>query len=148
MTPLEIVRAYYELFRVPSRAQLEQVVSEDFALDDNPIDWHIRGRAALWQTVDRPRRESAAAEPSSFEVLDYVGDAQRGAAFWHWRVTGSAARMFGLPATDRVAEIDGLAAVEFRDGQLTRLTEYWDAASVMRQLGADVPQPRIASPTT
>ncbi len=147
MTPLELVRAYYALFREPSRDRLEQVVSEDFTLDDNPIDWHLRGRAAVWQAIDRPRRESAA-EQSSFEVQDYVGDAQRGAAFWHWRVTGNTAMLFGLPPTDRVAEVDGLAAVEFHNGRLSRLTEYWDAASVLRQLGVDVPQPRIATTTT
>jgi len=147
MTPLETVRSYYALFQQPSREQLDQCVADDFALDDNPIDWHIRGKAALWRTVDRPRREPAdPAEQDSFQVRDYVGDAQRGAAFWHWRVTGRSAALFGLPATDRVAEIDGLAAVEFRDGRLTKLTEYWDAASVMRQLGVELPQPRVPTP--
>lgn len=149
MTPLETVRAYYALFREPSREQVDRLVTDDFALDDNPIDWHLRGRAALWRAVDRPTREPAeAAEQDSFEVRDYVGDAQRGAAFWHWRVTGRSAALFGLPATDRVAAIDGIAAVEFRHGQLSRLTEYWDAASVLRQLGADVPQPRLRTPAT
>ena len=149
MTPLETVRAYYALFRQPSREQLDQLVADDFALDDNPIDWHLRGKAELWRRVDRPRRDPAdSEEQGSFEIRDYVGDAQRGAAFWHWQVTGRSVPLFGLPATDRVAEIDGIAAVEFRDGRLTRLTEYWDAASVMRQLGADVPYPCIPTPAT
>jgi steroid delta-isomerase-like uncharacterized protein len=142
MTPLEVVRAYYALFEEPSRDQAERLVTGDFILDDNPIDWHIRGRAELWRTLDRPRPEPAA-EAGNFEVRDYIGDDQRGAAFWHWRVTGRSAALFGLPPTDRAAEIDGVAAVEFREGQLARLTEYWDAASVMRQLGADVQQPRL-----
>ena len=55
MTPLETVRAYYALFQQPSHAQVDQLVTDDFALDDNPIDWHLRGRAALWRAVDRPR---------------------------------------------------------------------------------------------
>ncbi len=147
MTPLETIRAYYALFQEPVREQVDRLVTEDFMLDDNPIDWHLRGRAALWRAVDRPRREPAAAEAQdSFQVRDYVGDAERGAAFWHWRVSGGSAALFGLARTDRVAEIDGLAAVEFRNGQLARLTEYWDAASVMRQFGADVHQPRIPTP--
>jgi ketosteroid isomerase-like protein len=61
-------------------------------------------------------------------------------------VTGGGAALLGLPRTDKVAELDGVAIVTFRDGKLTSLTEYWDAASAMRQLGADIHQPRFPSP--
>lgn len=146
MTPLETVRAYYSLFERPSRDVLDEVVAEDFKLDDNPIDWHIRGKADLWRTVDRPRPAAPGNEPPAFVVLDYVGDATRGAARWHWRVRGGGAALFGATPGDAVAEVDGVAYVEFRDGQLASLTEYWDAASVMRQLGMNVYQPRFPSP--
>jgi ketosteroid isomerase-like protein len=56
--------------------------------------------------------------------------------------------MFGLPPTAGTAEADGVALVEFRDGKLARLNEYWDAATVMRQLGADIPQARMPTPAT
>lgn len=149
MTPLETVRAYYALFQEPSREVMDRVVTDDFALDDNPIDWHLRGKAELWRMIDRPRREPAAANgPDSFVVQEYVGDAQRGAARWHWRVTGRSASLFGLTPSDVVADVDGVAFVEFRDGRLAKLTEYWDAAAVLRQLGAEIPRPRFPSPTT
>ncbi|OAI39451.1 hypothetical protein AYO38_07615 [bacterium SCGC AG-212-C10] len=146
MTPLEIVRTYYSLFDSPSREKLDSVVTDDFALDDNPIDWHLRGKEDLWRTVDRPHSAPPADQPPAFVVVDYVGDAERGAAKWHWRVTGGGAVMLGLPRTDKVAEVDGVAMVTFSDGKLTSLTEYWDAASAMRQLGADIHQPRFGAP--
>jgi steroid delta-isomerase-like uncharacterized protein len=147
MTPLETVRAYYGLFEKPSREVLDAVVTDDFVLDDNPIDWHIRGKAELWRTVDRPRPEGGSgAAQGSFVVTGYVGDDARGAAAWHWRVAGSMAPMFGLPRSEGGAEIDGLALVEFRGGRLAKLTEFWDSGSVMRQLGADLPQARFPAP--
>jgi hypothetical protein len=80
MSPLEIVRSYYSLFDSPSRELLDGVVADDFALDDNPIDWHIRGKADLWRTVDRPHGPVPADQPPAFVVQDYAGDEHRGAA--------------------------------------------------------------------
>jgi steroid delta-isomerase-like uncharacterized protein len=147
--PLEIVRAYDALFETPSREQLDRLVTDDFVLDDNPIDWHIRGKADLWRLLDRPgpANPQPPAEPS-FVVEDYVGDETKGAARWRWHVAGRSAGMLGLPRTDRSADATGVAMVEFQDGKLSKLTEYWDAASVMRQLGAEIPSPRAPAPAT
>jgi steroid delta-isomerase-like uncharacterized protein len=140
MTPLETVRAYYALFEVPSREVLDQVVADDFVLDDSPIATHVRGKEKLWRVLDRP----APAEPGgdSFVVEEYFGDEHRGAARWRWHASGRIAALFGLPVSETPADSDGVALVEFRDGKLTKLTEYWDSAAVLRQLGADIPVAR------
>ena len=150
MNQLETVRAYYALFERPSRQALEELITDDFSLDDNPINWHVRGKAALWALLDRSRPAQASppnAEPS-FVVEEYIGDERRGAARWRWRVSGHSAPMFGLPRTERSAETIGVAIVEFSEGRLRSLTEYWDAASVMRQLGADIPAPSFPATAT
>lgn len=143
MTPLETVRAYYDLFGQRSREALDQVVTPDFVADDDPINLHVRGVADLWRAIDRtPPGPTPTGEQGSFVVEEYIGDGARGAARWHWRAPGSTAALFGLPVSGNMAEIDGLALVEFKDGKLSRLTEFWDSAGAMRQFGAEIPSPR------
>ena len=145
--PLETVRAYYRLFEQASREALDRLVDDDFALDDNPIDWHLRGKEDLWRTVNRDRPAGAGEENSgSFVVEEYFGDEAAGAARWVWKATGATAAIFGLPPSGSLAEVHGVALVTFHDGKLKSLTEYWDAAGLLRQLGADVPQGRMPQP--
>jgi ketosteroid isomerase-like protein len=41
----------------------------------------------------------------------------------------------GLPATGRPFEIRGATVVEFRDGKISRSTDYWSLAEYRRQVG-------------
>jgi steroid delta-isomerase-like uncharacterized protein len=42
----------------------------------------------------------------------------------------------GLPATGRRFSLRGSAIVELRQGKIKRLTDYWDMATFMKQIGA------------
>jgi steroid delta-isomerase-like uncharacterized protein len=139
MTPLETIQAYYALFEVASREVLDQVVDDDFVLDDSPIATHVRGKEKLWRIIDRPKRGPS---EDSFVVEEYFGDEKRGAARWRWHASGAIAALFGLPVSAEAADSEGVCLVEFRDGKLTKLTEHWDSAAVLRQLGADIPTAR------
>lgn len=41
----------------------------------------------------------------------------------------------GVPATNRVVEVDFVIVVQFRDGKLSAERIYWDQATVLRQTG-------------
>ena len=139
MTPGEKVQAYYGLFTAPSRETLDAIVHDDFALDDDPFDWHIRGKEALWKTVDR--------EPllklGEFVCDAYHGDEESGATHWVWDVGPQFSGIYGLPAGDQRAHLEGVAVVTFREGKLASLKEHWDSASLLRQFGVALPDPNM-----
>jgi steroid delta-isomerase-like uncharacterized protein len=41
----------------------------------------------------------------------------------------------GIPATDKPFEVRGSSIVEFRDGKISRNSDYWDLATYLRQVG-------------
>jgi steroid delta-isomerase-like uncharacterized protein len=41
----------------------------------------------------------------------------------------------GMPATGKRFSVRGAAIVELQGGKIRRLSDYWDAATVMRQVG-------------
>ena len=43
--------------------------------------------------------------------------------------------MPGMPATNKVASIRGVSVIELQDGKIKHDTDYWDMATMMRQLG-------------
>lgn len=68
-----------------------------------------------------------------FTALSYAGDAQGGAIEYasKMRTPGD---FMGVETGGRELTIRGTAVVTFRDGKITRFADYWDAASVLRQL--------------
>ena len=42
---------------------------------------------------------------------------------------------FGLPATNRPFLVRGASVVEFRDGKISRESDYWDLATYLKQVG-------------
>ena|SRR5262245_36871937 len=53
-----------------------------------------------------------------------------------WIFTGRQTKDFpGLPATNKPFQIRGATIVEFRDGKISRNSDYWDLATYMKQVG-------------
>jgi ketosteroid isomerase-like protein len=40
-----------------------------------------------------------------------------------------------MPATNKPFEVRGSSIVEFRDGKISRNSDYWDLATYMKQVG-------------
>ena len=59
-----------------------------------------------------------------------------------WHVTGThSAEVLGIPATGTHVEIDGCSVIRVgADGLISALTNYWDVAGLLHQLGV-VPEP-------
>jgi steroid delta-isomerase-like uncharacterized protein len=61
-------------------------------------------------------------------------DGRAGAIEWVFR--GRQVKDFpGIPATNKPFEVRGSSIVEFRDGRISRNSDYWDLASYLRQVG-------------
>jgi steroid delta-isomerase-like uncharacterized protein len=57
-------------------------------------------------------------------------------AFVEWVATGTQkGDMPGMPASNKFFSVPGTSLMECQDGKLKHITEYWDMATVMRQLG-------------
>jgi len=53
-----------------------------------------------------------------------------------WVFTGRQTKDFpGLPATNKPFQVRGSTVVEFRDGKISRNSDYWDLATYMKQVG-------------
>ena len=68
----------------------------------------------------------------TFELTSKVATESRGAAEWVMRGTH---RGTELSSTNRSVEAHGASIFEFADGKIRRCTDYYDLASLLRQLG-------------
>jgi len=62
-----------------------------------------------------------------------AADGKSGAIEWIWR--GRQTKdLPGLPATNTPFEVRGASVVEFADGRISRISDYWDLATYMKQV--------------
>ncbi|MCW3662542.1 ester cyclase [Burkholderia cenocepacia] len=53
-----------------------------------------------------------------------------------WRVTGTQKGQFlDVPATNKTMDVMGVSMMEFKDGKIARNSDYWDMATLLRQIG-------------
>ena len=70
-----------------------------------------------------------------FEVTNYAGDSNSGAIEWTW-VCDHEDDIMGVPSKGKRTTVKGISYVKIRDGRIIAERDYWDAATLMRQLGA------------
>lgn len=71
----------------------------------------------------------------AFELTRRFATAEQGGAEWVMRGTHRG-DLPGLPATGKPVEVRGASIFEFSDAKISRCADYWDMASLLRQLGA------------
>jgi len=59
----------------------------------------------------------------------------RGAAEWVMSGTFAHSSMPGMPATGKKFSVRGVAITEFKNGKISRNTNYWNLASFLQQVG-------------
>lgn len=133
------------------RARLEQV------LDEWAVGWStgvdkllvlftddVYYEDVTFGSVSRGKDELRAFATVTFEAVAdmtteiksrfVAADGKRGAIEWVWR--GRQVKdLPGLPATSKPFEVRGATVVEFRDGKISRNSDYWNLADYMRQAG-------------
>jgi steroid delta-isomerase-like uncharacterized protein len=113
--------------------RLLRLFTEDVYYEDVPLGAVSKGRPAL--------RDFASSVFNGFTDLKFErktrfvsADGRVGAIEWVFR--GRQVRDFpGMPATNQPFEVRGSSVVEFRDGKISRNSDYWDLATYMRQVG-------------
>jgi steroid delta-isomerase-like uncharacterized protein len=75
---------------------------------------------------------------SSFALTPTTGFASGDRVAAEWVITGSYTGQFGElpPGTGQPVEFRGATFLELADGQIRRDSEYWDAATLLAQVGA------------
>jgi len=70
----------------------------------------------------------------TFELTSASADGARGGAEWIMRGTHKG-DLPGMPATGRRIEVRGASVFEFRGDKISRCSDYWDMATLLKQLG-------------
>src|SRR5438477_1519545 len=70
----------------------------------------------------------------TFELKAHFAAANLGGAEWVMRGT-QRGDMPGIPATGKHVEVRGASVLEFVNGKIKRCSDYWDMATLLRQLG-------------
>jgi len=119
-----------------SSSQVERLLplfTDDVYYEDVTLGSVIKGKEAL--------RNFAAATFGAFADLRFEAKSRFVAANrkWgsiEWVFTGRQTKDFpGLPATNKPFQVRGATVVEFRDGRISRNSDYWDLATYMKQVG-------------
>ncbi|MEI5997909.1 ester cyclase [Paraburkholderia bengalensis] len=111
---------------------LMTLFTEDVAYHDKPLQAELSGKEELKNFAQAffdafPDIRFSLAAPA---VL-----AENRAAF-EWNVTGThKGRLLDIPASNRAIDFMGVSVMEFRDGLISRTIDYWDLATLLRQIG-------------
>jgi steroid delta-isomerase-like uncharacterized protein len=70
----------------------------------------------------------------TFELTFAVAEGTRGGAEWVMRGTHKG-DLPSMPATGRRVEVRGASAFEFHGDKIRRCSDYWDMATLLKQLG-------------
>jgi steroid delta-isomerase-like uncharacterized protein len=85
----------------------------------------LRGFAASW---------FKAFPDLTFTLTSTMISADRAAIVWRGKGT-QRGDMPGMPASNKVADVVGVSLIECTDGKVKHNVDYWDMATMMRQLG-------------
>ena len=114
--------------------KLMDMYTDDAQFEDVIIAHKESGKAALGKFF------AAAGNPAyaenTFAAVGYSGDADGGAVEWIWQAKHAAGKILGVPAKGKETSTRGVSILTFKNGKIATQRDYWDAAAVLRQLGA------------
>jgi steroid delta-isomerase-like uncharacterized protein len=70
----------------------------------------------------------------TFELQSHFADGTRGSGEWVLRGTHTG-DLPGMPATGKRVEVRGASVFEFAGDKIRRCSDYWDMATLLKQLG-------------
>jgi steroid delta-isomerase-like uncharacterized protein len=111
--------------------QLLAVFTDDVIYEDNPLGSTFRGKEEL--------RAFAQGFFNAFPdlkavITSTVVSGDRAAS--EWRFTGTqTGDLSGMPASNKQMDLRGVSIYEFEGGKIKRKIDYWDMATMLKQLG-------------
>ena len=131
----ELLQRLADLFNARELDRLSEVVSDDADFEDVAAGEVVHGASGLAEYMGM---WAGAFSDMKLETLAIVGDDRHVAAEFKWRGThdGPLASPGGeVPATGRTLEERFTWFAEVENGKLTGLRDYYNAMSLMAQLG-------------
>ena len=80
-----------------------------------------------------------------FRIDEVIGDDDRALIRWTWQAIGAAA-FLGVPTNGKVVGTTGHTMHVYQGGRIKRESTYWDATSVLRDLGQPVSALGVVAP--
>jgi steroid delta-isomerase-like uncharacterized protein len=112
---------------------LMELYDADARFEDITLRQAVRGTPALREFFGGFM--NPAHRQNTFTLIRYSGDADGGAIEWTWTAKHGAP-FFNLPAEGKETRIRGVSVVRFKAGKIFEQRDYWDARTLMQQLGA------------
>lgn len=112
---------------------LMELYDADAQFEDITLSQAVRGTPALREFLGGFM--NPAHRQNAFTLIRHSGDADGGAIEWIWTAKHSAP-FFNLPAEGKETRIRGVSVVRFKAGKILEHRDYWDARTLMQQLGA------------
>jgi steroid delta-isomerase-like uncharacterized protein len=138
-----LVNELYAAWSLHEPDRVDAIFTDDAAYEDVAGGQVLRGKAAIKELL-----RAAFAWAPDFRVtmtsLTIAGDT--GTTEWVIEGTQAGAVQAGpfgeLPATGRIFRLRGASILMFRDGRIAKVTDYYDMATFLRQLGANFAAPK------
>ena len=151
MTPEEKVKAYFYMNGrdAPDFELFDSIIHDDILQIDAPAGIRVEGKQAVWAGMNIPAEHKQGPDAFAYgaDFIDYVGDEQKGFARWWFQPTGKFAFLWGKTdltlSAEESPEIVIAVAVEFKDGKIFHLEEYWNPTPLLQKFGFDIPSPGI-----
>lgn len=107
--------------------------ADDVQFEDATFAHKVSGKAELRKFF------AAFTDPAAgehvFAVTAYAGGTDGGAVEWTWQAK-HAGDFLGVPAKGKETNVKGVSILTFKNGKIASQHDYWDAGTVLRQLGA------------
>ena len=116
--------------------ELMTLYSDTFEFEDVNFDLRIdNDLPALRRFFSGFLIEDPTQAYNRFDVFAYVGDDKLGSFQWTWEAK-HLGDFLGVPAAGKVTKTQGVTVMGWKDGKIILERSIWDAAPVLRQLGA------------
>jgi steroid delta-isomerase-like uncharacterized protein len=107
--------------------------ADDAIFDDPIFDQRVIGKAAIQEAF----AEFFFSGVTQLHFLEWNGGPDGGAVQWEWTANWGSGRTFlGFDASNKAFKVRGVTALKLRDLKIIHQTDYWDAYSALKQLGA------------
>lgn len=143
----ELVEGLYPAWSLHEPERVDDILTEDAKYEDVTGGQIYQGTAEIKQLV-----HAAFQFAPDFRVRlrSLVNAGDRAMTEWEIEGTQSGPARAGpageLPATGRTFRLRGASVLIFREGRIVQVTDYYDMATFLRQLGARFEPPQAPSP--
>jgi steroid delta-isomerase-like uncharacterized protein len=128
----QVVRDFYAAIQAMDSEKVFSLCSDDTRFEDVPLGVIANGKEEFKGAF---RRFFGALSNVGVELKSVVTSGDWAACEWVFsgKQTGSSPK---LPATGGSFSVRGMSMIQVRQGKVSSRTDYWDSATMFRQLGA------------